>query len=332
MSSSNIIKINIFQDTLTLDKRQSVEYTCSICNRTTQKQVRSINEMLLCKRCQSNVTKIKKYGSLENYREIHYGELKKHLIEKYGVENISQLNDTKLKVSNTRKSHDENFNKQVKEKSDATKIEKYGSIENYNKIVNQKIKDTLNEHFGSISDFYDYRSKKIEETCLEEYGAKSVLCTTKAIEKAKEYRKIHKEEISRKMKETKLKNNTYGSHHYRFIFDNEYFDSSWELAYFLKTKKDGFNIERNKKAYLLENGKRVIPDFIVNGQLVEIKDDHLKKDSSWKFKEKFYKDNNVKVLFFNEIKPYLKWVIETFDESFLEKYKFVRYKKCILEA
>lgn len=176
MSSSNIIKINSFQDTLTLDKRQSVEYTCSICNRTTQKQVRSINEMLLCKRCQSNVTKIKKYGSLENYREIHYGELKKHLIEKYGVENISQLNDTKLKVSNTRKSHDES----------------------YNKIVNQKIKDTLNEHFGSISDFYDYRSKKIEETCLEEYGAKSVLCTTKAIEKAKEYRKIHKEEISRK--------------------------------------------------------------------------------------------------------------------------------------
>lgn len=332
MSSLNTIKINSFQDSLLLDKCQSVEYNCSICNRTTQKQVRSINETLLCKRCQSNFTKIKKYGSLENYRKIHYGELKKHIIEKYGVENVSQLNDIKLKVSKTRKSRDENFNKQVKEKSNSTKIKKYGSIENYNKIVNQKIKNTLDNHFGSISNFYDYRSKKIEKTCLEKYGAKSTLCTNKAVEKAKEYRKIYKKEISEKMKETKLKNNTYGSHHYRFTFENEYFDSSWELAYFLKTKKDGFDIERNKKAYLLENGKRVIPDFIVNGQLVEIKGDHLKKDSSWKFKEKFYKDNNVKVLFFNEIKPYLKWVMDSFDENFLEKYKFVRYKKCILEA
>ena len=79
------------------------------------------------------------------------------------------------------------------------------------------------------------------------------------------------------------------------FYDNEYFDSSWELAYWIWCKTHKLSIARNHQGFLLSNGSHFYPDFIVDGNLVEIKGDHLKKIESFKYKLDFCKKNNIKI-------------------------------------
>ena len=98
-------------------------------------------------------------------------------------------------------------------------------------------------------------------------------------------------------------------------YDNVYFDSSWELAYWIYCKKHNINIKRNTKLYDLGNGSKCNPDFIVDGSLVEIKGNHLKKQESYKYKELFYKKNNIKVLSYNDLLPMFKDVYQFMKDN-----------------
>lgn len=98
-------------------------------------------------------------------------------------------------------------------------------------------------------------------------------------------------------------------------WDNIYFDSSWEVAYYIWCKKHDIDIERNYQMFELSNGRKCCPDFIVNGQLVEIKGDHLKKNENYKYKQKFYTKNNIKVLSYDDLLPIFKEVYSILIEN-----------------
>ena len=124
------------------------------------------------------------------------------MMEKYGVENPSQINE-------------------VKEKKKETCLKNYG-VENPSQIneVKEKIKQTCLERYGVE---YSLQSKEIQEkikqTCLERYGEKYAIATKQTKEKIKQtflenYGVEHPSQINKvkeKKKETCLKN--YGVEH-----------------------------------------------------------------------------------------------------------------------
>jgi hypothetical protein len=118
--------------------------------------------------------------------------------------------------------------------------------------------------------------EKIEQTCLKKYGVKAPAQNPKIFKKCA-WKNIKYEGI--------------------------YFDSSWELAFWIWNKNHNIDIKRNTKGFKLTNGSYCYPDFIIDGQLIEIKGDHLKKQENYKYKKIFYEKNNVKVYSYKELLP-----------------------------
>ena len=116
--------------------------------------------------------------------------------------------------------------------------------------------------FYDINKKLDTFKKKRDKTNLERYG---------------NIHTVRAESVIKKIKATMMER--YGSDknsgiQKRCMFDNEYFDSSWELAFWIYFKDKKFNISRCKDAINYNDGEKdryYIPDFIVDGQLYEIK-------------------------------------------------------------
>ena len=95
-------------------------------------------------------------------------------------------------------------------------------------------------------------------------------------------------------------------------------DSSWELAYLVYHLDHNLYIERCKeKRYYVWNNKQhtYYPDFITDDGIIEIKG---YSTDQWKSKEE--QNPDVKVLYKNEIKPYLDYVTNTYGTDFIKLY------------
>ena len=95
-------------------------------------------------------------------------------------------------------------------------------------------------------------------------------------------------------------------------------DSSWELAYLVYHLDHNLYIERCKeKRYYVWNNKQhtYYPDFITDDGIIEIKG---YSTDQWKSKEE--QNSDVKVLYKNEIKPYLDYVTNTYGTDFIKLY------------
>ena len=116
----------------------------------------------------------------------------------------------------------------------------------------------------------------------------------------------------------------------KYYYNNIYFDSSWELAFYIYCVDHGINIERN--THILKyfvNGKErgYIPDFLVNGEFVEIKGDFLwefeggssffKNEDLEKEKQRYLcaKENQVKIIYQKDIGVYLKYCEHKFHNK-----------------
>ena len=92
-------------------------------------------EYLAQRKAKSHASKIAKYGSLEKAEEARQQKQFETLKKRYpdedwdNITNVSQLSFAKKKISDNMKSNDKAFYKERLEKSNATKIEKYGSLE-----------------------------------------------------------------------------------------------------------------------------------------------------------------------------------------------------------
>ena len=110
------------------------------------------------------------------------------------------------------------------------------------------------------------------------------------------------------------------------IYKGIKFDSSWELAFWIWCEDHKKKIERNGTPILLSNGKSVYPDFLVDGELFEIKGDYLKQKDDWQLRNEAYIKNNVTVLSWNEMKPYLKYIDDIYGKNYLKKFRIRRGK------
>ena len=116
----------------------------------------------------SKDTHIKNYGSYDNYLKELKHSIQKTVSSRYGVSNISQLPEIKVKKKNTL-------------------IEHFGSLEEAYKVRNDKIKQTYltqvgYEHNWQIPEVYEHRKL----TWLEKYGVEYPLQSSEIREKCNE--------------------------------------------------------------------------------------------------------------------------------------------------
>lgn len=95
-----------------------------------------------------------------------------------------------------------------------------------------------------------------------------------------------------------------------------YCDSSWELAFLTYYIDHNMNIKRceERREYFYNNEKHTyIPDFITDEGIVEIKGYNT---DQWKAKQE--QNPDIKVLYEDDIKLYLNYVIEKYGNKFYE--------------
>jgi hypothetical protein len=101
-----------------------------------------------------------------------------------------------------------------------------------------------------------------------------------------------------------------------------YCDSTWELAYVIWAKDNKKEIIRNKETfsyYFDGKDRKFLPDFVVDGDLIEIKG---YKSKQWEAKiSQFPQERKIDVLYKKEMKPILEYAIEQHGETFYNLYE-----------
>lgn len=241
-------------------------------------------------------------------------------LNKYGVKTPFEMKEIQEKVKNTIK---EKYNcknifqvKSIKEKSKHTLKEHYNvEYPLQSKELQQKAKETTLLRYGDEN----YRNiEKIKETCFKNNGV------------------LYPAQSNLIMKKTKSK----------YYYDSKYFDSGWELAYYIWLKDNNIEFEYHtiKLPYQYNNKTYYyFPDFKVNNEFIEIKGNQFldkfgnlispyKNSNNEKLKSKFdcMKLNNVKILSKNELKPIISYINIKYGKNFLKLFKkeFNVSKKC----
>ena len=97
-------------------------------------------------------------------------------------------------------------------------------------------------------------------------------------------------------------------------------DSSYELAYLIFNIEHNNKIERNKDGfeYVFNDKKHLFyPDFIVNGEYVEIKN-YRSELTDCKLK---YFPTKIEIYYKDTMKPYLEYVIDKYGKDFIKLYE-----------
>ena len=287
--SNNPIKIKSYEQLWKLKNKDIIECICPKCgkiyqSRVASKRQKSNGTFLLCKTCLTIKTNLNKYG----------------------VENIGQLEKTRL----INKSRDVNWYERRTEKSKKTSLKRYG-VEHPQQLadVKEKQKQTVKERYGVDNIFYD--KEYIKKCCNEKFGRDNYfsgeegkrLAEEACLKKHGVRKAFEKEEFKQKYKETNLKRygtdnfakteehtikmqNTnlekFGTVHapsYTYEFDNISFDSSWELSFWIYCKDNNIPIEREPISlpYIYNNRNYYyVPDFKINNSiLIEIKGNYF---------------------------------------------------------
>lgn len=191
-----------------------------------------------------------------------------------------------------------------------TSIHKFGAI-SYSST--QACKDKVSEHWKNITPekLADIR-KKSEATCLRKYGVSS-------------YSKTYAAQRTRRS---------------QYQYNGMFFDSSYELSYFLWALYNNKAIDRPSVTFEYSANGRThvyIPDFIVDGELVEIKGAHFFNEAGdlvnpfskepqeqevYKQKGICMKENNITVI--KDGNRYRKWVDITYGREFCDNCRLRR--------
>ena len=275
--------------------RFSYEFICRICGIKSQKRNTKsflikqyhecgFNRLITCRKCSVRLgrsslsreaelkalekrrqTNLKKYGVENIFQNLEL--IKKSYQEKLGVDNPSQLQVVKEKKKVTTREHfgvdNPSESETLKRKAKETSLKKYGT--EY-PMQSQEIKDrmveTNRQRFG-----VDYYTQTVE--------AKEYLKQLWA-DKRKKAQLSEKVSLSWSHKTTEEIRAIQSKRHKCFKYQDEYFDSSWELAVWIWAKDHNMQIEREPVCIEYEfEGKvhRYFPDFKINDQLVEVKGD-----------------------------------------------------------
>lgn len=235
-------------------------------------------------------TKLEKYGD-ENY--CNPDKAKQTFLKKYGVTNPNRLPEIRAKIENTN-------------------LAKYG------------VKMTLNA---------DSVKEKRNKTWIKKYGTSNILSLPKIRDKGKKtlFKRYGVSNISQCYEIQRKKTS-------RYEYKGIYIDSSWELAFFIYLEDHNMEFEYHPNIYYSykyqNQNHKYFPDFKVGDEIIEIKGNQfLKADGSWKSYYKYGNDdlmeakhqcilkNNIKILYENDIKPYIKYVNDTYGKDYIKQFK-----------
>jgi len=269
-------KTLLINNKIKLIQRDRVGFICKTCsNYFIEKfafNMKFFSDNYNCKMCDVALTKIEKYGSANAVSQI-----KKSIKERYGVENISQLDF-------------------VKEKKEETFIKNYGVKNNFarkeirdsmydsgGKYLNnrEKSNETVKERYGveNISQL-DFVKEKKEETCFKNHGVKSPMksniirqkfkttCISKySVEHISQDKNIH----NRQMKSIR------GKFNIKEVNENLHYQTKPELDCIEYCQENNISIwDGPIIEYTLNNKKHFyFIDFETQNYVIEIKSDHI---------------------------------------------------------
>lgn len=230
--------------------------------------------------------------------------------ERYGVENPFQLEKVKQISS-------ENW-PQRQEAIKKTMIEKYG-VDNCMKVPEIKKKVIITAKKNDPG--FKKRVVKIKKTNLERRGHESNF----------QDKDFNEERVNKEIER-------YGRPIYSrtYWYDDTFFDSSWELIYYLWLKNTGLDFEYQPKVdfkYIGNDNKEhnYYPDFLVNGEYQEIKGNQFFNEAGepfdtinkkyWWEKYKCVQEHHVKILRWDDLKPMLEFVNSTYGKDFIKSCK-----------
>lgn len=328
---------------------------------------------LLCKEHRKKESWFLKYGTENPFKlDIIQNKIKATMNERYGVDYAAQnkqiyakVKDTNLKkYGNVCSLHGDEQERKTKD----TMLQKYGSETIHgSQILTDKLKKTNLERYGNeYAIASDAVKEKIKSTFNKKYNADNYMQTDEFFIKSKKIIKekygvdhiMHNEQIYNRMHNTMLQK--YGVLHslqnadllkksqitfynhfgvkrlscLKYKYDNLYFDSSWELAFYLYCKEKNIKIIREPQSfeYYFDNEKyKYYPDFKLPCGLVEIKSDFLfskmqienTRDNE---KYKCMIKNNITILLYQDIKDIIEWAKSTksdiFDEALYYRGKY----------
>ena len=204
--------------------------------------------------------------------------------------------------------------------------------------ISKKLKEYVKteEHCKAISESHktDKYFEKIKATCQKKYGVSNP---------------FQSEIFKQKIRETNLKR--YGveyatqnseikkKQHFKYEYNGTIFDSSWELAIWIYANDHNQSIEFEPTALEYQHeGKtyKYFPDFKYKGKLIEVKGDHFfneageminpfSEEQTGRAEAKHQCGLKNGVIFYKnaEIKPFLKYVNETYGKDYLASFKRV---------
>lgn len=302
-----------------LSQRDKIVYICDDCKdeitSAFEFKKQFFEEKQYCKKCQTNKTKLEKYGDknyvnsnkakktkLERYGNENYNNTeknKKTMIERYGVEHNMQLKECRNKTKQTWKERYgiEEILGDSKRKEEGM-IRKYGVSNAFQSSeIKEKIKQTnLNkygvEHPMKIPEIAKSTQEKAQNTMIKKYGV---------------YTPFLSDSMKKKGFETKNKNNSWGKGGKCkwYTIENQRVQGLFELelANWLVENKINFIAHKLKGIKYIDNKNKqryYYPDFYLPDYNLYL-EPHAKyfwDDSfEWKMKEVL---KNINILYFNE--------------------------------
>lgn len=253
-------------------------------------------------------TRLARYGD-RTYRNNH--KRIETCKQKYGAGTNGQ------KISESRLAFTDEKLADIDKKSRKTKLDRYTNP-TYNNA--EQAVETKRPNIKTIVD-------KCKTTCREHYGCDCIFQHPEFIENNKRRPRDH----------------VRSKYEYKFIS----FDSAPELALFIWCEDHDVDFKFHPDIafeYIYEGKSHVYhPDFMINGELIEIKGDHFFKDSDpskelvnpydhaydgeAKAKWECTKAHNVRFLSSKDYKQYIKYVNETYGRKYIQRFKRKQVEK-----
>jgi hypothetical protein len=265
-------------------------FICEQCNK--QIEIKNVERLLkkygkiLCHTCINNNTFIRKYGTIKNAQKALQEIRKAKMLEKYGVENPSQIKEIREKTNKSIQKVQKQRMSTLKENN----IKKFGVEFTFQRpeVINN-IKKSLIKKYGVDSPLKCRTIlKKAEQTCQNRYGVTNIM-KDNTIKNKVIFAGWHN-------KTENEKHQILSKRRKRYEFDNEKFDSTWEIKVWKYCKENNIQIEKGPTV-ILSNGKYHNIDFKIKNKLCEVKSSYFFKiQSSIKEKIQYYKENNVIII------------------------------------
>ena len=307
--------------------RQKIKFTCIYCGKLGIRQMRHVYYItdLSCPYCKQRNTLKSLYSNPENRLN---AKLKREetCLQRYGVKHVLQCDE-------------------FKKKSEETCLRNYGVKHNsQSDIIKQKVR----EHTD-----YDLIVEKSRQTCIQKYGVESVNSTDWKKQKIKDTIKskygpeyestsqlqfvINKSRFTRFTKWGSWNPPTICKFRRKNIYmDGLYFDSSWELCFYMYYRDHNLYINCHTNDYFTyvfnNNLHHYYPDFKIGSYFIEIKGDHFfdgdkmicpfdrSLDQKFEAKHQCMLKNNVIILKSTDICFYVNYVVNHYPNDFLKRF------------